>query len=186
MTANSGRRVSLMFQRRVQQFLMDRLRPGWRERAAAQASPWTFIERLVALGLCAALCYLLIARGEFFQHFRFHPEDKVLLGNPNASFPAWLFVGIFAQGFFLLCISMIIMNWLESLYAPLKRWAERGSDRFPELTIRNANRELWKAALCLGLLAVPSFIAGIALGWQHHPVISGQASSQPMAVHDRR
>jgi hypothetical protein len=137
-------------------FLMDKLRPGWRERAAAQRSWWKPIESLLVIAVWGALS---------FAAWRYLLWDVHRIVNPKTSAD---FAGFYQHGPSiylsfaailaaapLFCLAGISVNSVVGLIPPLRRLSERGSDRLPELTIKSANRELGKLGLRLAVVAIP-------------------------------
>jgi hypothetical protein len=148
-------------------FLMDRLRPGWRERREAQDPVWSFLERLLVVTLTGITSYLGI-RSALALHFRFHPEDWLPFSESNAQFPLLAFFGAFLTVFLLLCLFGIGVNSVEGLIPYARRRAETGSERVPELTITAANRGLMKAAIAIAVVAIPSDVYSVLTSWSAH------------------
>lgn len=145
---------------------MDKLRPGWRERAAAQRSWWKMIEiYLTIILLCGMWLYVAPwVSGKIHAHF--HPRDAMNIPNPfRASMTFWTLCAIIPIAGPLFCLAGIIVNSVESLFKFTRIKAEKGSEIYPELTLKGANGELarWMAWMCL--IAVPLYFLGSVGPW---------------------
>jgi hypothetical protein len=145
-------------------WIMDRVRPGWRERAAAQDPIWSLLERIVVLALTGFALYFG-ARSAWFLHVKLRPEDRLHFSNPTSQLPISVFAGCLLTGFLLLCVFGIVVNSIEGLIPWMRRRAETGSDRVPGLTLSAANAGLLKVGIALALLAVPLDIYAIMTPW---------------------
>ena len=144
----------------------DRLRPGWRDRAEAQRSWWKFMETILTICLAAGMWLFVFTALSGKIHVYFHPGDATAIPNPlRASMSAWTLSAIVPIVWPILCLSGILINFVESLFAFTRIRAERGSNLYPELTIRRANRDLIKALAWGSLFTVPLFLAGSAGPW---------------------
>ena len=145
-------------------FLMDRLRRGWRERREAQDPVWSFLERILVVALTGITSYLWI-RTALALHFKFHPEDRLPFSDSNTQLPLPTFAGALLTVFLLLCVAGITVNSIEGLIPWARRRTETGSDRVAGLTITEANRGLAKAALALALITIPLDAYAILTSW---------------------
>jgi hypothetical protein len=149
--------------------LMDKLRPGWRERAAVQRTWWKPIERLLVLAVTLALYSTFARYAVWGLHVVIHPEDTGRLAQVLAGPPRFVpLVGLFGGFVPFLCLSGIVVNSVVCLIPPLRRVSERGSDQHQELTIRRANRDLFRAGLCSALIAAPLLALAAATPFHHH------------------
>lgn len=147
-------------------FLMDRLRPGWRQRQEAQDPVWSFLERILVVVLSGIPSYFGI-KAALALHFKFHPEDRLPFSDSNAQFPPLAFFGSLLTAFLLFCLFAMAVNSLEGLVPYARRRAEAGSERVPGLTITAANRDLMKVAIALAVVAIPMDVYSLLASWSH-------------------
>jgi hypothetical protein len=145
-------------------FVMDRVAPGWRERAEAQNPIWSFMERTIVAVSAFITCFFG-GKYALALHFRLHPEDQAHFSSPDAQLPIATFVGALLTLFLLFCIFGITMNSIEGLIPWARRRAETGSERVPGLTIAAANRGLLKAGVVLAVLAIPLDLYVLLTSW---------------------
>ena len=91
--------------------VMDRFRPGWRERAEAQRSWWKMLEIGVTFGLFLSLWILAAPWLSGKIHAQFYPNDMLKMPSPfRASISFWTAFAIFPIALPLLCLAGIILN----------------------------------------------------------------------------
>jgi len=149
--------------------LMEKLRPGRRARAQAQQSWWKPVERLLVLAVFAGGYFHFCTHAIWGLHVLFHPEAagglaKALAG-PLRFVPL---VGVVAGAAPFLFLAGIVVNSIVYCIPPLRRVSEKGADRHAELTIRNANRGLFKAVLWSALIAAPLIVLAAATPFHPH------------------
>jgi hypothetical protein len=146
--------------------IMDKVRPGWRERVAAQRSSWKVFEIFAIVLLTFALWLLAVPRISGELHAVFHHSDAVRIPDPfRASMSIWTFCALFPVLAPTFTLAGITVNWVESLFNFTRVRAEKGSEEHPELTIRAANRGLLRALAWISIVAVPLFIIGSIGPW---------------------
>ena len=145
-------------------FVMDLLRPGWRERREAQDPVWSFLERILVVALTGITSYFGITAA-LALHFKFHPEDRLPFSYSNARFPPLAFFGALLTANLLLCVFGMAVNSLEGVIPYARRRAETGSKRVPGLTIRAANRDLMKVAVANAVVAIPMDVYSLLTRW---------------------
>ncbi|WP_029916700.1 hypothetical protein [Caulobacter sp. UNC358MFTsu5.1] len=147
--------------------LMDKLRPGWRERRDAQRSWWKPIEVLLVLGLCLVSYVWFCRHLVWGLHVVFHREDagrlaQVMAGPVQALPLIVLLVAVFP----FLCLAGVVVNTIVYFIPPLRRVSEKGSDRVAGLTIRHANRQLLAVGGKAALVAAPLLV--LLAAWPFH------------------
>ena len=138
---------------RFVEVLLDRTRPGWRERQARRKSLWHLPITIVMIGLLSGLWYVLF-KGMWQVHLLWHPEHAGHLQEfwPKGIRPrsfvasALLVLPLFLPA---LGISMILTNLLFWLVGPARHTFEREAGGDPEMTFRGANGKLLIALLIL-------------------------------------
>jgi hypothetical protein len=136
---------------RLQDFLMDRVLPGWRERRGAQNPFWSMVEQAVVLVASWRASFWLVDIGLDY-HFRLFPADLARYGEGQ---PLLVAIEVFLVWGVAWCGIAIALNAIEARIPTLRRLAEQGSDRFPELKVDAANRTLFRAAGVIGAVAGP-------------------------------
>ena len=76
----------------LRNWLMDWLRPGWRERAEAQDPIWSLAERTVVAVFGGITAWFGVKAATAF-HFDLHPEDRLRFSDSTAQLPVVAFVG---------------------------------------------------------------------------------------------
>jgi hypothetical protein len=161
-----------MIEQPLFQFLMDRLSPGWRERAAKRKTAWNLFKVLIWIPLLAGSWVLLtILMWQVF--LLIHPEYSGPLSNviPNErdGYPVAPRVALLLPLMIpAIGISFILTNLVLWCIPPARRAFERESGGDPAMTFRGANRSLGRATLYYlapigcGL----SLLSAIVLGWR--------------------
>ena len=132
--------------------LLDKTRPGWRERQARRRSLWHFPMIIVTIGLLAGLWFVLF-RAMWQVHLVWHPDH---IGRLREFWTK----GIRPQPFVASALlvlplllpavggSLILTNLLFWCIGPARRSFEREAGGDPEMTFRGANGKLLKITLC--------------------------------------
>lgn len=133
--------------------LLDKTRPGWRERHARRKSLWHLPTTILMFGLLGALWFLLF-KAIWQVHLLWHPEHAGHLDEfwPKGIRPRpFLASALLVLPLFLpaLGISLILSNLLFWFIGPARRAFEREAGGDPEMTFRGANRKLFIALLIL-------------------------------------
>jgi hypothetical protein len=144
--------------------IMDRLRPGWRARAAAQHPVWALVERIAMVLIAGALWYYG-GRAAAELHFRLHPQDRVGFGAPGAMSTSATAIGSLLSALLLLILVSMLVNWVQSRIPLLRRLSEHESPLPPGEAIRSANREWMRWALAVGLVTVPVDLYALLWRW---------------------
>lgn len=146
--------------------VMDKLRPGWRERSEAQRSWWKLFEIGITSGLFSSMWIFAAPWLSGAIHAHFHPSDVAKIPTPlQASMSFWTAAAILPIALPLFCLAGIMVNCAEGAFSFTRRRAERGSALYPELTIKGANRGLVRALIWTSIVAIPLYVAGSAGPW---------------------
>ncbi|MBO9560712.1 MAG: hypothetical protein J7515_19280 [Caulobacter sp.] len=149
--------------------LMDKVRPGWRERREAQKSWWKPIETLLVIGLCLASYFWFCRHVVWGLHEVLHPEDAgrftQAMAGPAQVLPI-IVILVAILPFF--SLAGMVVNTIVYFIPPLRRVSEKGSDRVAGLTIGHANRELLVFGGYAALVAAPLLLLLAALPFHHH------------------
>lgn len=161
-----------MFSYRLFEAGMDRLRPGWRRRAARRRTLWHFPKLLLILGLMGVLWYALF-RLVWQGHVLVYPGHAGLLkpylnqGGGRATAAILLMILPLmapAAG-----LSMIATNLFFWCVPPARRAFQREAGRKREMTFRGATGDLakitfrWLVPIGLGLAVIGALIP-VAIG----------------------
>jgi len=132
--------------------LLDKTRPGWRERQARRKSLWHLPMIIVMVGLLAGLWFVLF-EAMWQVHLIWHPEHIGRLEDfwPKGIGPkSFVASSLLVLPLFLpaLGVSLILANLLFWCIRPARRSFEREASSDPEMTFRGANGKLLKITLC--------------------------------------
>lgn len=130
------------------QRVMDRWRPGWRERAAKRKSVWDFVEFALGFALMPLFWYLLfqLAWRLHVCVYPIHDGYENLFWREGISTSAFLssFLMLIPLFWPALIAAFLISNIVMWLIRPARRVMEREAAGDPEMTFRGANRGLIK------------------------------------------
>lgn len=140
-----------MLVERVVEIVLDKTRPGWRQRQARRKSLWHLPLVIVMFGLLCGFWFILF-RAMWQVHLVWYPEhaghlqefwSKGIRPGPLVA-SALLALPLFlpALGF-----SLILTNLLFWFIGPARRAFEREASGDPEMTFRGANSKLLKIML---------------------------------------
>jgi hypothetical protein len=146
--------------------VMDKLRPGWRERSEAQRSWWKMFEIGITFGLFFSMWIFAAPWLSAKIHAHFYPSDMAKIPTAfRASMSFWTASAILPIALPLLCLAGMIVNCAEGVFSFTRRRAERGGALYPELTIKGANRGLARLLIWTSIVAIPLYVAGSVGPW---------------------
>lgn len=145
---------------RIVEAVLDKLRPGWRERQAKRKSPWNLACVLVGFGIALFAWYLLF-QAAWRLHVEFYPAHAALKGE---FWGKGISVRAFASSFLMLMplgvpamtIGLLSANLIFWLIPPARRTMEREAAGDREMTFAGSNAGLIKwggiaSAICVAL-----------------------------------
>ena len=138
---------------RLVEVLLDKTRPGWRERQARRKSLWHLPITIVMFGLLGGLWFALF-KAMWLLHLVWHPEHAGHLQEfwPKGMRPQpFVASALLALPLFLpaLGIALILTNLVFWFIGPARRAFEREAGGDPEMTFRGANRKLLKIVFAI-------------------------------------
>ncbi len=145
---------------KITTLVLDKLRPGWRERAAKRKSPWNLACGLIALGFAALFWYFLF-QVAWELHTHFYPEHlahKNKFWGQNISFCAGASSFLMVMPLFIPAFALggLCSNCLMWCIPAARRTMEAEAAGDQEMTFMGANAGLIKwggiaSAVCLML-----------------------------------
>lgn len=145
---------------RIVVFVLDKLRPGWRERQAKRKSHWDLACVIVGLGISLFAWYFLF-QAAWRLHVDFYPAH---VGLKSQFWDAGISGRAFASSFLMLMplgvpaltLGFLLANVIFWLIPPARRAMEREAAGDREMTFAGANLGLIKwggiaSAICLAL-----------------------------------
>jgi hypothetical protein len=157
-----------MFNHYVFSVLMDKFRPGWRERARKRKSPWDFLCAIVGMALIVAIYYLLFLI-LWEVHTWIHPEHIGRLKNfwyfkdgDVREFAARLLI-LVSLFFPSVCCGFLATNYLFWLIPPARRIVEAEAKGDYELTFKGANAGLLRGLKWTGGVSLILALIGIVI-----------------------
>jgi hypothetical protein len=143
---------------RILEPVLDKLRPGWRERRARRKSPWNLLGVLVAFALMAVIGYFLF-QAAWSAHVYFHPEHAAHqreFWGAGISFRAFVPSFLLAMPLAIPAVfgGLLCANLVLWLIPPARRAMDAEAAGDPEMTFAGANAGLIKwggiaSAVCL-------------------------------------
>jgi hypothetical protein len=97
--------------------IMDRIRPGWRERSEAQRSWWKMLEIGTTFSLFFSMWIFAAPWLSGKIHAHFYPNDMMKIATPfRASMSFWTASAFLPIALPLLCFAGIIVNCAEGFF----------------------------------------------------------------------
>ena len=137
-----------MIEHKIVEAILDRFRPGWRERQAKKKSPWNLVLGIVGFSLAAVLWYVFF-QGAWQMHVIFYPEHITQRGqfwSQGISFKALLssFLLLLPLGIPALVFGMLAANLLFWCIPPARRTMQIEAAGDTEMTFTGSNAGLLK------------------------------------------
>jgi len=109
---------------------------------------------MLVIGLWLAMWCWTWRYGLWFVHTAAHPA-KSFQDFYQHNVTAYFSFAALALAVPLFCVAGILVNSAVGLVPLLREVSERGSDKFPQLTLQRSNRDLARACLKISLVALP-------------------------------
>ena len=114
------------------------------------------------IGLWLAMWFWSWRYGLWFVHTSFHQSGS-FQAFYHGGHAVYFGFAAFVVTVPLFCLAAIIVNSLVGLVPLLRRVSERGSDKFPELSLQRSNRDLASFGVKVSAIAVPVALLAAAL-----------------------